>query len=99
MHRNNTEERAKPGQKKMAPKDALWLSTVHQAKGLEWATVLVPRFNEKSFPCIFDEPPANPAAAAAAAAAGAVNDADDDDELDEDGAVRLDVLGWMYMCW
>ena len=32
------------------PEDALILSTVHQAKGLEWSRVFIPRLVDDSFP-------------------------------------------------
>jgi DNA helicase-2/ATP-dependent DNA helicase PcrA len=33
-----------------APRDTLVLSTIHQAKGLEWSRVFIPRLVEESFP-------------------------------------------------
>lgn len=35
---------------KRPARDAVWLGTVHQAKGLEWPIVFVVRFNEEEFP-------------------------------------------------
>jgi len=33
-------------------RDAVFMGTVHQAKGLEWPVVLVVRFNEEEFPLV-----------------------------------------------
>ena len=38
---------APPPDEKEVARDAVWMGTVHQAKGLEWPVVFVVRFNEE----------------------------------------------------
>ena len=68
--------------------NAVFISTAHQAKGLEWPIVFVPRFNEGDFPCVL--PPAWAHRQSSAwSGAEEVDDEDNNDE-DDDGVVSLE---------
>ena len=61
----------------------MFVSTVHQAKGLEWPIVFIARFNEGDFPCIWGEDHKNRNNNNFQGQFGGHED-DDDDNNDED---------------
>ncbi|MFQ5422055.1 MAG: ATP-dependent helicase, partial [Anaerolineae bacterium] len=50
----------KVGQNEAAPKDAVTLSTIHQAKGLEWPVVFIPQCNQGTIPFVPERAEASP---------------------------------------
>lgn len=57
--------------------DAVWIGTMHQAKGLEWPVVLLPRWNDGEVPLLIGR-------AAARSAEGAQLNEDEQQSLDEE---------------